>query len=31
MDPDHPGVLIRELNGRSERVAFENGKFEVSE
>lgn len=31
VDPDHPAILIRELNGRSERVAFRNGKFEVAE
>jgi hypothetical protein len=30
-DPDHPGILIRELNGRRERVAFSNGKFELAQ
>ena len=30
-DPDHPGILIRELNGRRERVSFSNGKFEIAQ
>jgi hypothetical protein len=30
-DPDHPDILIRKLNGRSERVILVDGKFKPAE